>query len=101
MTVLQQIRCYEIRNVSEANITGPLIQNDTWIEVFWENNVEKKLDSFYSIFNCYLNLSCPEVRRNIASALNVPWINNDVITARTKQKDLYDLHMQSKIQEHR
>jgi hypothetical protein len=33
--------------------------------------------------------------------LNVPWINNDVIRARTKLKNLYDLYMQSKIQEHR
>jgi hypothetical protein len=80
MTVLQQIRCYK---------TGlcPLIQNETWIDVFRENDMAKNLDSFYSIFNCYFNLSCPKVRRNIVSALNVPWINN-VIIAQIKLKTL-------------
>jgi hypothetical protein len=53
MTVPQQIRCHkEIRNVSEVNIIGlcSLIQNETWIDVFQENGMEKKWDSFYSIF---------------------------------------------------
>jgi hypothetical protein len=53
---------------------------------------------FYSIFNYYFNLACPKVRRNIVSSLNFPCINKDVIAARTKQKNLYDLCMQSKIQ---
>jgi hypothetical protein len=55
-------------------------------------------DSFYSIFNYYFNVAYPKVRRNIISSLNVPWINNDVITARTKLKNLYDLYVQSMIQ---
>jgi hypothetical protein len=63
--------------------------------------VEKKGDSFYSVFSYYFNLACPKVRRNTVTSFNVPWINNDVITARTKLKSLYYLHMQSKTQEHR
>jgi hypothetical protein len=35
------------------------------------------------------------------SSLNVPWINNNVITARTKLKNLYDLYLQSELREHR
>jgi hypothetical protein len=53
------------------------------------------------IFNYYFNLACPKVRRNIVSSSNVPWINNKVITVRTILKILYDLYMESKIQEHR
>jgi exonuclease III len=77
MNIPQQIRCYrEGRNVSEANIIGlcSSIQNETWIEVFCENDVEKKWDSFYSTFNYYFNIACLKVRRNIVSASNVPWI---------------------------
>jgi hypothetical protein len=61
MTVPQEIRCYkEIRNVSEANMIDlcSLIDNETWIDVFQENDME-------SIFNCYFNLVCQKVRRNI------------------------------------
>jgi hypothetical protein len=54
-----------------------------------------------SIFSHYFNLACSKVRRNIIRSSNVPWVNNDVITARAKLKSLYDLYMQSKIQEHR
>jgi hypothetical protein len=49
VTVPQQISCYkEIRNMSEDNIIVLccLIQNGTWIDVFQENNMEKKWDSF-------------------------------------------------------
>jgi hypothetical protein len=62
----EQTRCYkEIRNVSEANIIGlcSSIQTETWIEVSREDDVEKKLDSFYSIFNYYFNIACPKVLR--------------------------------------
>jgi hypothetical protein len=56
MTVPQQIRYYkETRNVSQANIIGlcSLIQNETWIDVFQENDMKKKWVSFYSIFNFF------------------------------------------------
>ena len=46
--VPQQTRCYkEVRNVSEANIIGlcSSLQNETWIEVYREDNVKKR-DSF-------------------------------------------------------
>jgi hypothetical protein len=45
MTAPQQTRCYkEVRNISEANIIGlcSSIQTETCIEVFRENNVERK-----------------------------------------------------------
>jgi hypothetical protein len=84
MTLPQQIRLdKEIRNVSEANITGlcSLIRNETWINEFQENDMQKKYDSFYSIFNYYFSLACPKVRRNIVNSSDVPWRCNDVITA--------------------
>jgi hypothetical protein len=59
------------------------IQTEIWTEVFRENDVVKKWDSFYSIFNYYFNVACPKVRTNIASALKVPWINKDAVIART------------------
>jgi hypothetical protein len=43
-------------------------------------------------FKYYFNLVCPEFRRNILTSLNVPWINNKVITARTKLRNLYNLY---------
>jgi hypothetical protein len=106
MTVPQKIRCYKgIRNVSEATIIGlcSLIQNESRTDVFQENDMEKKWNSFYSIFNYYFNLACPKLDEILLSSSNVPSINNDVITARTKPKNLYeyDLSMQSKIHEHR
>jgi hypothetical protein len=51
--------------------------------------------------NYYFNIACPKVRRNIASASKVPWINKDAAIERTKLKDLYYLYMQSKIKEYR
>jgi hypothetical protein len=77
------------------------IQNETWIEVSSENDIGEKWDSFYSIYNFHFNIVCPKVRRNIVSTLKSPWINKDAVIARTKLKDLYNLYMQSKIQEHR
>jgi hypothetical protein len=100
----QQTKYYkEVRNVSEANIMGHCssIQNETWIEVSRENDIEKKWDPFYSIFNYHFNIARPKVRRNIVSTLKSPWINKDAIIAWAKLKDLYNLYMQSKIQEHR
>jgi hypothetical protein len=93
----------EVRNVSEANIMGLCfsIQNETWIEVSRENDIEKKWDSFYSIFKYHFNIACPKVRRNIVSTLKSPWINIDAVIVRAKLKDLYNLYMQSKIQEYR
>jgi hypothetical protein len=64
----QQTKCYkEVRNVSEAYIMGlcSSIQNEICIEVSRENDIEKKLYSFYSIFNYHFNIACPKVRRNI------------------------------------
>jgi hypothetical protein len=46
MTLSQQIRPdKEMRNVSEANIMGlcSLIRNEAWIEVFQENDMQKKM----------------------------------------------------------
>jgi hypothetical protein len=46
MTAPQQTRCYkEAGNVSEANIIGlcSSVQTETWIEVFRENDTEKKM----------------------------------------------------------
>jgi hypothetical protein len=87
----QQIKCYkEVRNVSEANIMGlcSSIQNETWIELSRENDVEKKWDSFYSIFNYHFNIACPKVRRNIVSTLKSPWINKDAIIARARFRNI-------------
>jgi hypothetical protein len=101
MTVSQQIRCYkEIGNVSEANIIGlcSLIQNETFTDVFHENDMKKKWDSCSSSFNCYFNLACPKVRKNIVNLLNVPWINNDIITPTTKLRNVYDLYIHSTIE---
>jgi hypothetical protein len=81
-TVPQQSRCHKvIRNVSGANIIGlrSLIKNKTWIDVFQENDMEKKLDSFHSIFNCYFNLVF--LKEILLSSSNVPSINNAFITA--------------------
>jgi hypothetical protein len=64
----QQTKCYkEVRNVSEANIIDlcSSIQNETWIDVSRENDIEKKWDSFFGIFNYYFNIACPKVGRNI------------------------------------
>jgi exonuclease III len=86
----QQTRCYkEVRNVSKANIIGlcSSIQNETWIEVSRENDIEKKWDSIYSIFNYSFNIACPKVRRNNVSIVS-PWINKDAVIARAKLKDL-------------
>jgi hypothetical protein len=63
-----------------------------------EDNVKKKWDSLYSIFNHYFNIACPKARRNLVSASKAPWINKEVFNARTKLKKLYDHYMQSKIQ---
>jgi hypothetical protein len=69
MKAPQQTKCYkEVRNVSETNVIDlcSSIQNETWIEVSRENDIEKKWDSFYSIFNYhFFNIACPKVRRNI------------------------------------
>jgi hypothetical protein len=57
MTAPQQIRCYkEVRNVSEASIIGlcSSIQTETCIEVFGENDVKRKWDSFYTILTLIL-----------------------------------------------
>jgi hypothetical protein len=65
MTLPQTIRHYkEIRNVSEASVIDlcSLIGNETWIDVFQENDMQQKLNSFYSIFDYYFNLACPKVR---------------------------------------
>jgi hypothetical protein len=58
------------------------------------------MEPLCSIFSYYFNLACSKVRRNIVRSSNVPWINNDAISARAKLKSLYDLYMQSKTQEH-
>jgi hypothetical protein len=45
MKAPQQTKCYkEVRNVSEANIIDlcSSIQNETWIQVSRENDIEKK-----------------------------------------------------------
>jgi hypothetical protein len=63
------------------------IQNETWIEVSRENDIEKKWDSFYSIFNYHFNIACPKVRRNIVSSLKSPCINKDAVIPRAKLKD--------------
>jgi hypothetical protein len=42
MTLPQQIKCFEeIGTVSEANITGPLMQNETWIDVIQKHYMDK------------------------------------------------------------
>jgi hypothetical protein len=86
--------------VSEANIIGlcSSTQNETWIEVYREDNVKKKWHSFHSIFNYYFNIAYPKARRNLVSASKAPWINKEVLKVRTKLKKLYDHYMQSKIQ---
>jgi hypothetical protein len=52
-------------------------------------------------FRTHINIACPKVRRNIVSTLKSSWINKDAVMARAKLKDLHNLYMQSKIQEHR
>jgi hypothetical protein len=71
------------------------------IEVSRENDIEKTWDSFYSIFNFRFNIASPKIRKNIVSTFKSPWINRDAVIARENLKDLYSLHMQSKIQEHK
>jgi hypothetical protein len=66
MKAPQQTKCYkEIRNVAQANMKDLCfsIQNETWIEVSRENEIEKKWDSFYSIFNFHFNIACPKIRK--------------------------------------
>jgi hypothetical protein len=63
-----------------------------------ENDIEKKWDSFYGIFNYHFNMTCPKVRKNIVKS---PWINKDAVIARANVKDLHNLYVQSKTQEHR
>jgi hypothetical protein len=66
MKAPQQTKCYkEVRNVSQANIKDlcSSIQNETWIEVSRENDIKKKWDSFYSIFNFHFNIACPKIRK--------------------------------------
>jgi hypothetical protein len=49
MIVPQQTRCYkEVRDVSEDNLIRlcSSIQNENWIEVYREDNVKKKWNSF-------------------------------------------------------
>jgi hypothetical protein len=87
MKAPQQRKGYkEVRNVSEANKIDlcSSILNETWIEVSRENDIEKKWNSFYSIFNYHFNIVCSKVRRNIVSTLKSPWINKDAIIARAK-----------------
>jgi hypothetical protein len=45
-------------------------------------------------------ISLPKIYEQYLSSLNVPWINNDIVTSRTKVKKMYSLNNQSKIQEH-
>jgi hypothetical protein len=49
----------------------------------------------------YFNIAYPKIRKNIVGTFKSPWINKDAIIARAKLKDLYNLYMQSKTQEHR
>jgi hypothetical protein len=66
MKAPQQTKCYkEVRNVSQSNIKDlcSSIQNETWIEVSRENYIEKKWDSFYSIFNFHFNIAYPKIRK--------------------------------------
>jgi hypothetical protein len=74
---------------------------ESWSDVFSENDIENKWNSFYSIFNYYFNIACPMARRNVASAKKATWINKDVVIARTKLRNLYDLYIQCKSQEYK
>ena len=71
------------------------------MEVFNDNDIEVKWNSFYGIFNYYFNIACPKVRRNFASVNKATWINKDVVIARTKLRNLYDLYIQCKSQEYK
>ncbi|PNF31582.1 hypothetical protein B7P43_G00791 [Cryptotermes secundus] len=97
-------RCYKVgRDLSDDNITCfcSYIQTETWMEVFNDNDIEIKWNSFYGIFNYYFNIACPKVRRNFASVNKATWINKDVVIARTKLRNLYDLYIQCKSQEYK
>jgi hypothetical protein len=45
-------------------------------------------------------MAYPKIRKNIVT-FKSPWINKDAVIARANLKDQYNLHMHSKIQEHR
>jgi hypothetical protein len=101
--VPQQTRCYkEVMDISENNKIGlcSLIQTELWSDMFSENDIKSKWISFYSIFNYYFNIACPKVRQNIASAKKASWINK-VVKARIKLRNLYDLYLLHKSQEHK
>jgi hypothetical protein len=95
LTVPQQMRCYkETRNLAEANITGlcSLIQIEPWSVVFWEKDINKKWDTFYTTFNYYFNIACPKLRRNITRTVKARWINKDIVIAKNQLKDLYNIY---------
>jgi hypothetical protein len=61
--------------------------------------MEAKWDSFTCLTIILISLVLQ--LEEILNSSNVPWTNNDVTRVRTKLKNVYDLYMQSKIQEHR